>query len=193
MACCMQHRAWTLWVGPSRNARRRTASASQTRRVKTRNAPARAVISPITHEPPPRFMSNVSVLVHTLTLVYSPSSRGSGARLSAPPARSSINSASALSSLSLSRMRLRRPLEAAAAAHDDVVGALRALLVRQHLDGQRRGNGRLWRRLARAPEAVAGRPVGRPLPGSAELPRAARRTLRRCRSRAGALPLWGGL
>ena len=30
-------------------------------------------------------------------------------------------------------MRLRRPLEAAAAAHDDVVGALRALLVRQHL------------------------------------------------------------
>ena len=126
--------------------------------------------------------------MHTLTLVYSPSSRGSGARLSAPPARSSIHSASALSSLSLSRMRLRRPLEAAAAAHDDVVGALRALLVRQHLDGQRRRNGRLWRRLARAPEAVAGRPVGRPLPGSAELPRAARRTLRRRRGRAGALP-----
>eukprot|EP00964_Phaeocystis_antarctica_P034613 scaffold19718_cov64-Phaeocystis_antarctica.AAC.2 len=45
-----------------------------------------------------------------------------------------------------------------------------------------------WRRLARAPEAVAGRPEGRPLPGSAELPRAARRALRRHGSRAGALP-----
>eukprot|EP00964_Phaeocystis_antarctica_P122394 scaffold86053_cov47-Phaeocystis_antarctica.AAC.4 len=36
------------------------------------------------------------------------------------------------------------------------------------LEGQRRGNGQgnrwLWRRLARAPEAVAGRPVGRPPP-----------------------------
>ena len=31
-------------------------------------------------------------------------------------------------------------------------------------NGQRRGNGRLRRRLARAPEAVAGRPVGLPLP-----------------------------
>eukprot|EP00964_Phaeocystis_antarctica_P124801 scaffold88437_cov84-Phaeocystis_antarctica.AAC.5 len=50
------------------------------------------------------------------------------------------------------------------------------------------GNGRLWRRRARAPEALAGRPVARPLPGSAELPRAARRALRRHRSRAGALP-----
>eukprot|EP00964_Phaeocystis_antarctica_P069346 scaffold42115_cov39-Phaeocystis_antarctica.AAC.1 len=49
------------------------------------------------------------------------------------------------------------------------------------LDGQRQENRRLGRRLARAPEAVAGRPEGRPLPGSAELPRAARR-------RAGALP-----
>ena len=35
---------------------------------------------------------------------------------------------------------------------------------------------------------MAGRPVGRPLPGSAELPRAARRALGRHRSRAGALP-----
>ena len=43
---------------------------------------------------------------------------------------------------------------------------------------------RLWRQLARAPEAVAGHLVAGPHPGSAELPRAARRTLRRCRSRA---------
>ena len=35
---------------------------------------------------------------------------------------------------------------------------------------------------------MAGHPVGRPLPGSAELPRAARRALRRHRRRAGALP-----
>jgi len=35
---------------------------------------------------------------------------------------------------------------------------------------------------------VAGRPVGRPFPGSAELPKAARRALGRHRSRAGALP-----
>ena len=46
--------------------------------------------------------------------------------------------------------------------------------------------------MARAAEAVAGRPVGRPLPGSAELPRAARRALRRRRRRAGALPRRGG-
>ena len=52
------------------------------------------------------------------------------------------------------------------------------------LDGGRRWNRRLWRRLARAPEAVAGRSVGRPLPGSAELPRTARRALRRRRRRA---------
>eukprot|EP00964_Phaeocystis_antarctica_P087907 scaffold55895_cov39-Phaeocystis_antarctica.AAC.1 len=52
----------------------------------------------------------------------------------------------------------------------------------------RRWNRRRWRRLARAPEAVAGRPVGRPLPASLEPPRAARRALRRRRSRAGALP-----
>eukprot|EP00964_Phaeocystis_antarctica_P100626 scaffold66222_cov36-Phaeocystis_antarctica.AAC.1 len=56
------------------------------------------------------------------------------------------------------------------------------------LDGQTRGTERLWRRLARAPEAVAGRPVGRPLAGSAELSRAARGAQRRHRSRAGALP-----
>ena len=40
-----------------------------------------------------------------------------------------------------------------------------------NLNGQRRRDRRLWRRLARAPEAVAGRPVGRPLSGSAELPK----------------------
>ena len=40
----------------------------------------------------------------------------------------------------------------------------------------RLGNRRLWRRLARAPEAVAGCLEGRPRPGSAELPGAARRT-----------------
>eukprot|EP00964_Phaeocystis_antarctica_P153100 scaffold121206_cov60-Phaeocystis_antarctica.AAC.2 len=54
-------------------------------------------------------------------------------------------------------------------------------------------NRRLWRRLARAPEAVVGCPVGRPLPGCLEPPRAARRALRKHRSRAGALPrgaLW---
>ena len=57
-----------------------------------------------------------------------------------------------------------------------------------------RANG-LWRvmRLARAAEALAGRPVaGRPVTGprsaSAELPRAARRALSRRGSRAGALP-----
>eukprot|EP00964_Phaeocystis_antarctica_P074637 scaffold45947_cov37-Phaeocystis_antarctica.AAC.1 len=33
----------------------------------------------------------------------------------------------------------------------------------RHLNGQRRGNGRLWRRLARAPEVVAWRPAGRAL------------------------------
>ena len=37
---------------------------------------------------------------------------------------------------------------------------------------------------------MAGRPVGWPLPGSAELPRAARRALRRHRSRAEAPPRW---
>eukprot|EP00964_Phaeocystis_antarctica_P081683 scaffold51110_cov54-Phaeocystis_antarctica.AAC.1 len=56
------------------------------------------------------------------------------------------------------------------------------------LKGQRRWNRRLWRRLARAHEAVAGRSVGRPVSGSAALPRAAGRALRRHRSRAGALP-----
>ena len=38
-----------------------------------------------------------------------------------------------------------------------------------HLSCQRRWNRRLWRRLARATEAVAGRPVAGPRPGSAEL------------------------
>eukprot|EP00964_Phaeocystis_antarctica_P010581 scaffold5828_cov57-Phaeocystis_antarctica.AAC.1 len=48
----------------------------------------------------------------------------------------------------------------------------RRLLLRQRnavefrLNGQRRGHGRLWRRPTRAPEAVAGRPEGRPLPGT---------------------------
>eukprot|EP00964_Phaeocystis_antarctica_P002543 scaffold1328_cov59-Phaeocystis_antarctica.AAC.1 len=44
------------------------------------------------------------------------------------------------------------------------------------------------RRLIRAPEAAAGRPVAEPRPGRAGLPRAARRALRRRRKRAGALP-----
>ena len=52
---------------------------------------------------------------------------------------------------------------------------------------------RLWRRLARAREALAGRAMARPLPESAKLPRAARRALRRHSSRAGALPRGGGL
>ena len=55
----------------------------------------------------------------------------------------------------------------------------------QLLYGQRRGNERLWRRLARAPEAVAGVPLAGPRPGSTEPPRAARRALRRHRSRGG--------
>ena len=56
-----------------------------------------------------------------------------------------------------------------------------------------RWNRQLGRRLARAPEAVAGRSVGRPLPGSAELPIASVHALGRHRSRAGALPGgWGG-
>ena len=61
----------------------------------------------------------------------------------------------------------------------------------QRLDGQRQCNRRLWRRLARAPEALAGRPVARPLPGSAELPSAARRALWSHRSQAGTLPKAG--
>ena len=45
---------------------------------------------------------------------------------------------------------------------------------RRSLNSQRRGNRRLWRRLARAPEALAGRPVGWSLPWeSAEPARAA--------------------
>eukprot|EP00964_Phaeocystis_antarctica_P098855 scaffold64807_cov66-Phaeocystis_antarctica.AAC.2 len=57
-----------------------------------------------------------------------------------------------------------------------------------HLHGQRRWNRRLWRRFARAPEAVTGCPVAEPRPGSAKPARAAGRALRRHRSRAGALP-----
>ena len=58
---------------------------------------------------------------------------------------------------------------------------------------------RLWARLARAAEAVAGIPVAGAHPGSAELPRTARRALRRHRGRVGgrSLPrrglLTGGL
>ena len=54
------------------------------------------------------------------------------------------------------RLRLRRAHVQAAREHltDPLL----------NLDGQRRGNRRLWRRLARAPEAAAGRPVGRSLP-----------------------------
>ena len=58
-----------------------------------------------------------------------------------------------------------------------------------HLHGQRRWNRRLWRRLARAPEAVAGRPVRWPLPGSTELLSVDRCILRKRRNRAGALPM----
>ena len=47
---------------------------------------------------------------------------------------------------------------------------------------------RLWRRRARAPEAVDGVLVAGPRPGSAEPPRTAGRTPRRRRSRAVALP-----
>eukprot|EP00964_Phaeocystis_antarctica_P121510 scaffold85163_cov61-Phaeocystis_antarctica.AAC.4 len=65
---------------------------------------------------------------------------------------------------------------------DDLLEEL-ACIVKRPWWGQR-----LWRRLARAPEAVAGRAVGRPLPGSAKPLRATRRALRRRRSRAGALP-----
>ena len=94
----------------------------------------------------------------------------------------------------------RRGARARAAAHarsneDHVHAAHQRLDLGGGIDGggawmgQRWENGRLWRRLARAPEAVAGRPVGRPSrPGSAELPRAARCALRMCRSRARALP-----
>eukprot|EP00964_Phaeocystis_antarctica_P058809 scaffold34887_cov61-Phaeocystis_antarctica.AAC.8 len=34
------------------------------------------------------------------------------------------------------------------------------LVIRSRLGGQRRGNRRRWWRLAQAPEAVAGRPIG---------------------------------
>eukprot|EP00964_Phaeocystis_antarctica_P098422 scaffold64450_cov66-Phaeocystis_antarctica.AAC.1 len=76
----------------------------------------------------------------------------------------------------------------ARAPHERVLELAQQRAVDAAVNGQRRRDRRLWRRLARAPEAVAGRPVGRPLSGSAELPRAARCALRRCRSRAGVLP-----
>eukprot|EP00964_Phaeocystis_antarctica_P115317 scaffold79296_cov32-Phaeocystis_antarctica.AAC.1 len=56
-----------------------------------------------------------------------------------------------------------------------------------------RGNGRLWRRLARAPTVVAGRPVDRPLPESVEPARATRRALRRRRGKLGATDPVGAL
>eukprot|EP00964_Phaeocystis_antarctica_P013704 scaffold7519_cov38-Phaeocystis_antarctica.AAC.2 len=67
---------------------------------------------------------------------------------------------------------------------------VRGLIVDEDLKWPDAGeNGRLWRRLDRAPEAAAGRPVGPTSPpGRTGLLRAARRALRRRRSRAGALP-----
>eukprot|EP00964_Phaeocystis_antarctica_P101217 scaffold66711_cov48-Phaeocystis_antarctica.AAC.1 len=56
------------------------------------------------------------------------------------------------------------------------------------LKGQRWGNARLWRRLARAAEAVAGSPGARPLLGSTGPLRAARRALGRRMGQARALP-----
>ena len=49
-------------------------------------------------------------------------------------------------------------------------------------------NRRRWKWPARAPEAIAGRPAAGPHTGRTKLPRAIRRTLRRRRSRAVALP-----
>ena len=55
---------------------------------------------------------------------------------------------------------------------------------------QEKWNRPLWRWLAREPEAVAGaRPAAGPRSGSTEPPRAARRAVRRRRSRAGAVPM----
>ena len=48
-----------------------------------------------------------------------------------------------------------------AAEHGEI---LKVVAVDQHLDGHRRGGRRRWRGLARATEAVAGRPVARVLP-----------------------------
>eukprot|EP00964_Phaeocystis_antarctica_P100713 scaffold66295_cov58-Phaeocystis_antarctica.AAC.2 len=56
----------------------------------------------------------------------------------------------------------------------------------RHLHGQRRGNRRLRRRPARAPEAVAGRPVGQSLAWE-------QRASQSCRTRAveAREPSWG--
>ena len=51
------------------------------------------------------------------------------------------------------------------------------------LDGRTQSNRRLWRRLARAAEAVLGRPLAGPQPGRAELPKTARHALKRHRGR----------
>ena len=58
------------------------------------------------------------------------------------------------------------PPRAAADAHGRVLlgeAHVRQAATRPRLNGRRRGKGRTGRRLARAPKAVAGRPVGRPL------------------------------
>ena len=71
-----------------------------------------------------------------------------------------------------------------------VPGAAWSLLQKPHLDGQRLWNHRqLWRRRARAPEAVAGCPVGRPLPlGVPHRLEPPGKALRGRGSRAGAQP-----
>eukprot|EP00964_Phaeocystis_antarctica_P108511 scaffold73084_cov51-Phaeocystis_antarctica.AAC.1 len=66
------------------------------------------------------------------------------------------------------------------------VGARLEELLLARLRVVRWWKGRLWRRLARAPEAVAGCPVARPLPGSAELPRC-----RQARPEEAQEPSWG--
>eukprot|EP00964_Phaeocystis_antarctica_P011805 scaffold6522_cov44-Phaeocystis_antarctica.AAC.1 len=53
---------------------------------------------------------------------------------------------------------------AAAGVRASLYRGMRASTVEPRLNGQRRENRRLWRRLARAPEAVPGRPVGRASP-----------------------------
>eukprot|EP00964_Phaeocystis_antarctica_P034787 scaffold19818_cov63-Phaeocystis_antarctica.AAC.2 len=72
--------------------------------------------------------------------------------------------------------------------HDRERAQYRVHVPSRRLNGQRRWDQRLWRRLARAPQAVAGRPVAEPRPGITEPIETARRALRRHRSRAGALP-----
>eukprot|EP00964_Phaeocystis_antarctica_P079296 scaffold49387_cov72-Phaeocystis_antarctica.AAC.8 len=96
----------------------------------------------------------------------------------------------ALIHLQLERVHLQREHTAAGEAVRAHVPRRDGRLDRlgRRLEGQRRGNGGStvgkW-----AAFAVAGRLLmGPPLPGSAELPRVARRALRRHRGRAGALP-----